>query len=238
MRDLPGKGDNWQDTANRTRRPRLRKRILFFLVFCGFAIAAPAQTFNRFNFNVGGGLGGALGDVGKFTGTSYHGVVGGGLNLTRNFGFKAEYMYFNLHFDDSVKQQQSLPDATGHLHSATLNLFLNFPLGPKGSVYAIGGAGWYQRAVATRSRTLPANALCEPAWKLWGIACTTGSPSVVDPAQILSSNTVSAGGYNFGGGITYRLTKPMRLYVEGRYHRANTSDGKTTVFPVTVGLRW
>ena len=217
----------------------MRKRILFLLAFYGLGIAASsAQSFNRFNFNVGGGFGGALGDVGEFTGTSYHGVAGGGVNLSRAFGFKAEYMYFNLGFKDSVKAGQSLPDATGNLQSATLNLFFSHSLQGRLAVYAIGGAGWYQRSVDTRSQFLAAGTVCQPAWRLWGIACTTGNPGVVSPAQTLSSNTVDGGGYNFGGGFTYRFSGHTKVYVEGRYHHANTSDFRTTVFPVTVGLRW
>jgi hypothetical protein len=216
----------------------LRKRILFLLAFCGLGIgAASAQTFNRFNFNVGGGYGGALGTVGKFTGASYNGVAGGGVNFNRAFGVKAEYMYFNLGFTNSAKAQ--VLDATGHLQSATLNLFFNHSLQGKLGVYAIGGAGWYQRSVDARSQFLAEGTQCQPAWQLWGIKCTNGTSGLVDPAQTLSSNTVSGGGYNFGGGFTYRISVThAKVYVEGRYHHANTKDGRTTVFPVTVGLRW
>jgi predicted porin len=214
----------------------LRKGILFLLCVCGLGIAAAsAQTFNRFNFNVGGGYGGALGDVGKFTDASYNGVAGGGVNFSRAIGIKAEYMYFNLAFKDSVKTDQSLPGATGRVQSATLNLFYNFPLQGKLGVYAIGGAGWYQRTVEADSQHLPQGAVFQPAWALWGI---TSSNGVTDSAQTLSSNTVDGRGYNFGGGFTYRLKKHTSLYVEGRYHHANTTDRRTTVFPVTVGLRW
>ncbi len=217
----------------------MRKRILLLLVFCGLSMAAaPAQSFNRLNFNVGGGFGGATGDVGKFTDKSYNGVAGGGLNFSRRFGVKAEYMYDNLSFKDSVKQGQSIPDASGHLQSATLNLVFNVPLQGKAGVYAIGGGGWYRRSVEARSQFLPAGTLCQPSWQLWGITCTASSPSVVSPAQTLSSNSVESGGYNFGGGFTYRLNHSTRLYLEGRYHHANTSDGHTSVFPVTFGLRW
>jgi hypothetical protein len=214
----------------------LRKGILFLLAICGLGIAAAsAQTFNRFNFNVGGGFGGALGDVGKFTGTSYNGVAGGGVNFSRAMGVKAEYMYFNLGFKDSVKANQSVLDATGHVQSATLNLFYNFPLQDKFAVYAIGGGGWYQRSVDARRELLVKGSVCQPAWALWGITCTNG---LLATDQTLSSNTVSGGGYNFGGGLTYRLNRQAKIYVEGRYHHANTSDKHTSVFPVTVGLRW
>lgn len=210
--------------------------MLFLLALCVLGIAAAsAQDFSRFNFNVGGGFGGALGDVGKFTDPSYNGVAGAGMNLSRAFGLKAEYMYFNLGFKDSVKTGQSLPDATGHVQSATLNLFFNHTLQDKWGVYAIGGAGWYQRTVDARSQVLVADTICAPAWKLWGIACTNG---LTETTQTLSSHTVSSGGYNVGGGLTYRFSGHAKVYVEGRYHHASTSDGSTSVFPVTVGLRW
>jgi len=214
---------------------------LFLLAFCGLGIgASSAQTFNRFNFNVGGGFGGALGDVGKFTGASYNGVAGGGLNFSRAIGVKAEYMYFNLGFNDSVKANQSLPDATGHVQSATLNLFYNHSLQGRLGVYAIGGGGWYQRSVDARSQLLPHGTVYEPAWELWGVTFNDGPAGRrVDVDQTLSSHSVNGGGYNFGGGFTYRLNMMQaKIYVEGRYHHANTSDKHTTVFPVTVGLRW
>jgi hypothetical protein len=212
---------------------------------CGLGItAASAQTeptsqgFNRFNFNVGGGFGGAFGDVGKLTGTSYNGVAGAGLNLSPSFGVKAEYMYFNLKFDDSVKANQGVPDATGHLQSATLNLVYTHSLGGKVGVYAIGGGGWYQRSVDARRQFLPEGTVCQPAYRLWEIICTTAGIQLVDPAQTLSSHSNDGGGYNFGGGFTYRITRKTKIYVEGRYHHSYTGPVHTNVFPVTVGLRW
>ena len=217
----------------------MSKGIVLLLSFCGLGIAAAsAQNLNRFNFNVGGGFGGAFGDVGKLTGTSYNGVAGAGWNLSRRWGVNAEYMYYTLNFKDSIKLNQGVPDASGRLQSATLNLFYQVPLQGKLGVYAIGGAGWYQRYVEAQSQFLPQGTVCQPAWQLWGIACTTGNPSVVNPAQTLSSHTVSGGGYNFGGGLTYRIGKRTRVYFEGRYHHANTPDRHTNVFPVTIGLRW
>lgn len=217
----------------------MRLRILFLLALSWLVVmTASAQTPSRFNFNVGGGFGGAFGNVGKFTGISYNAVAGGGINLSRSWGVKAEYMYFNLGFDDSVKAGQSLPEATGHLQSVTLNLLYSHSLGGKWGVFAIGGGGWYQRNVGARTQFLPQGALCQPAYQLWGITCTTGVFPLVDPAQILSSNTVNGGGYNAGGGLTYRLSRKTKLYVEGRYHHSYTSDDHTNVFPVTIGLRW
>jgi hypothetical protein len=214
----------------------LRNRKLLLVVLVGVTSTALAQ--GRFNFNVGGGFGGATGDVGKFTNPSYNGVAGGGVNFGKHFGLKAEYMFYNLSFKDSVKRDQDLINPSGRLQSGTLNAFLQFPLQGKVGVYAIFGGGWYQRSVDASSEFLPSGTICQPAWQLWGIVCTNGHGGVVDPAQTLRSNSDGGGGYNFGGGFTYRLNKRFKVYAEGRYHHANTDNGHTSVFPVTFGLRW
>jgi hypothetical protein len=58
--------------------------------------------------------------------------------------------------------------------------------------------------------------------------------------QTISSFSKDAGGFNYGGGITYRLNHlhHSKLYIEYRYHRAYQSDGQTIVSPITVELRW
>jgi outer membrane protein with beta-barrel domain len=219
----------------------LSRHILALFFVCGLWIAAAsAQTkFSRFNFDAGGGFGIGRGDVANFTSTSYNGVVGGGLNFSRKFGVNAEYLYYNLAFKSNVIQQQSLPGAKGHLQSVTLNGIYTLPLNNRWGFYGIGGFGWYQRSVSARSEVLTGGFTtpCQPAWIWWGITCVNG---FVSPTQTLSSRTLDAVGFNFGGGITYRLpwARHAKFYAEGRYHRAYHSDVKTIVFPVTVGLRW
>jgi hypothetical protein len=221
----------------------LSRHILSLFFLCGLWIAgASAQTnFSRFNIDAGGGFAIGRGDVANFTGTSYNGVVGGGLNLSRKFGVNAEYMYYNLAFKDNVINQQSLPGAKGHLQSVTLNGIYTYPLHNRWGVYGIGGFGWYQRSVSARSEVLSAGTACQPAWIWWGITCTNGHSGFVSPpGQTLSSRTLDAIGFDYGGGITYRLpfAHHAKLFAEGRYHRAYTSDVETIVFPVTFGLRW
>jgi opacity protein-like surface antigen len=218
----------------------LSNRILCLVALLGFSIAtASAQSnFKRFNFDVGGGLGIGKGDVGKFVGGSYFGEVGGGLNFSRMFGFNAEYMYYDLPLKASVIQNQFLlPGATGHIHSVTLNGILNAPLHGRLGAYGIGGIGWYQRSVWNRSETISEGAPCEPVYIWWDIKCVG---SVVSPTQTISSSSKYAGGFNVGGGMTYRLNHlhHAKVYIEARYHRAYHSDVQTTFMPVAVGLRW
>ena len=218
----------------------MSRRILFLLALCGLSIAASAQQdFNRFNFTAGGGLGFGRGAVANFTNRSYNGVVGGGVNFNRFFGVDAEYMYYNLAFRDTVVQQQGLPGAKGHLQSVSLNGIFNYKLQGRFGVYGIAGVGWYQRSVSARSQPLLTGTVCQPAWIWWDIQCTDGTPSVASHDQTLSSFSKGAGGFNYGGGLTYRLKQPgVKVFAELRYHRAYHSDVKTVVFPVTVGVRW
>ncbi len=234
----------------------MNHRVLSLLVFLAFTLltvsaqetpapappeAPVAPGFRRLNFNVGGGLGIGKGDVGRFVGASYNGVAGAGMNFSRMFGFNAEYMYYGLPFKDSVRQQQFGGQPTsGSVQSASLNGIVT-PLHGHLGVYGIFGVGFYVRNVSTTKTLLFAGAPCQPAWRWWDLTCTTGAGQpVLASDQTISSNTKDAGGFNVGGGFTYRLKymHHAKIYVEGRYHRAYTSDGQTTFIPVTVGLRW
>ena len=217
----------------------MRNRILFLLVFGGLIASASAQSdFNRFNFTVGGGLGIGRGEVASFVGNSYHGVAGGGVNFSRMFGVDAEYMYYNLGLRPSVSQSAHLNGVSGNMQSVSLNGIVNVPLHSKFGAYGIFGVGFYRRSVSATSQVLTPPQNCPPVWdRWWGIQCPNGNLQV---QQTLSSYSKDAGGFNVGGGVTYRLSRlyNTRLFIEGRYHRAYHSDGKTIVFPITVGLRW
>jgi hypothetical protein len=104
--------------------------------------------------------------------------------------------------------------------------------------YGIFGIGFYRRSVSANSQVLTPTQTCPQVWdRWWGIQCPNG---VLQVQQTLSSHSKDAGGFNFGGGVTYRLSHfyNTKLFIEGRYHRAYQSDGQTIVFPITVGLRW
>lgn len=226
----------------------MRNRALFFVVFFGLAVAsALAQTegkpdYPRYNFNVGGGLGIGRGAVGSFVGNSFTGSAGAGMNFSRLFGVNAEYMYYNLDLRPGVSNSQSVPNATGSLNSISLNGLVRVPyhVGRFGA-YGIFGVGFYRRSETTSPKQiLLPGAPCQPVWVWWDVNCTGFPPGIQNTAQTISDFSKIAGGFNYGGGITYRLNHwhDAKMYFEWRYHRAYQSDVQTIVWPVTVGLRW
>ncbi len=218
----------------------MRNRILFLLTFCGLIVSASAQSdFNRFNFTAGGGLGIGRHDVANYVGNSPFAVVGGGMNFSRMFGVDAEYMYYDLNFRPSVIQSQFLTHQSGRMQSISLDGIVTVPrhYGKLGA-YGIFGVGFYDRSVSIPSRTIGPGTGPHPAWRWWDLSVDIfGNPI---PGQTMSSNSKVAGGFNYGGGVTYRLNHlhNSKLYLEYRYHRAYHSDGQAIVVPITVGLRW
>lgn len=222
------------------RRSRLSHRILCLLVFCGLVASASAQSvFSRLTYSVGGGLGIGRDDVASYVGNSGNGVVGVGMKLDRWFGVDAEYMYYDLDFRRTVKQSQSLADQSGNMQSISLDGVVNVPRHLYNfGAYGIFGIGFYRREVSIPSRVLEAGTVYEPAWRWWDIDRDIFG-NVITP-QTMSSNSRVAGGFNYGGGITYPLNRlhNSKFFVEFRYHRAYQADGQTIVMPITLGLRW
>lgn len=225
--------------------------VLIVALFCGVVAGSGTaqetpRNFPRFNFNVGGGFGIGRGATGSLVGNSFQATAGGGLNYNKMFGFSGEYMYYNLAFRPNVAQTQSLNQASGSLNAFSLNAIVRPPVHlDRYSVYGIFGVGFYQRNTYSSTGLLQPGTLCQPAWVLWwDINCITepnGNRYVpASPPQSLGNFTKVAGGYNWGGGLTFRLQRwhDAKAYAEFRYHKAYFSDVESVVWPVTVGLRW
>ena len=163
------------------------------------------------------------------------------MNLNRMFGFNAEYMYYDLPIRTSVRNSQGLGDTSGSLNAISLDGIVRPPIHwGRWGAYGIFGVGFYRRSMTSSTGPLPAGATCQPAWIWWDIQCSNSNPPGALPGQTLGSFSKIAGGYNYGGGLTYRLHHfhDAKLYVEYRHHKAYQSDVETTVWPIAVGLRW
>lgn len=217
----------------------LQRWIVFLLGFNVLLATAWAQKdFNRFTYDAGIGVGIGKHDVASFVGNSFEGTAGFGMNLNRLFGVDAEYMFNDLNFRPSVKKEPGLADQSGHMQSISLDGIVNVPrhIG-KVSLYGIFGVGFYDRTVSVPRQFLGPSTFYQPAYLWWDPTFDIFGNLL---PQYISTKSKVAGGFNYGGGINYRLNQlhNAKLFVEWRYHRAYQSDGQTIVMPVTVGLRW
>jgi len=196
----------------------------------------PAEELHRTNFNIGGGVGIPIGDTSNVAGVSGNFVVGGGLNLSRAFGFNGEFMWHGLPPTNDVKRQVGITDASANLYSVTANVIGRFGAHRRVGGYVIGGGGWYHRNWSITAPTVVPGTVCGPGFGWYGVTCVNG---LVPADVVLADGSVNGGGWNIGGGITFGHEGPgPKIYTEVRYHHAYFSNFDTEVLPVTIGVRW
>ena len=207
----------------------LRTTLVLFLLL----VPAGAQSFN---FAVGGGPGFPLGTTAELVHSSYDFVVGGGPNLRPHVKMDVEFMFHGIPVHQAIIQQVGVSDIKGRLYSLSGNVMVGTSAGGTKGAYLIGGGGWYRRTLEATQTVLQKGTVCAPFWEWWNVQCVNG----IYPTDVtVGSRTVSAPGFNVGGGLTFGLGESRAaLYVEVRYHRAFTRSTDTDVLPLTFGIRF
>jgi Outer membrane protein beta-barrel domain len=196
----------------------------------GVTCAAHAQE-QKWNFNVGGGIGFPHGELSDFVNDGANFVVGGGYNLNRYLSTNGEFMWHDLPINSATKEALQTPGASARQYALTVDPMFRISLGRRLGAYAIGGVGWYHRSGETTTPGLAV--VCDPYWSWW-YGCTIGEVQI-----ITGSTSADAFGENFGGGLTYRLGESgIKFYTEVRYHHAEYHKVSTDIIPLTFGVRW
>lgn len=200
-----------------------------------FLLALPACA-QSFNFNIGGGPGFPLGTTADFVHNSYDFVVGGGPNLRSHVKMNVEFMFHGIPVHEDIIKQVGVSNIKGRLYALNGNLMIGTSAGGTRGAYLIGGGGWYRRTLEAKQTVLQRGTVCVPFWEWWNMQCVDG----IFPTDVtVGSRTVSAPGFNVGGGLTVGLGESrMNLFVEVRYHRAFTRSVDTVVLPLTFGVRF
>lgn len=209
------------------------RRITTLLSLFSFSVAAVcAQDFLRWNANIGAGPTFGLSDSKDRLNTGFNITGGGGINFNRYFGLTGDFIFNDLGLSDRSLQAAGAPGGFAHLLGFSVNPVFRIAQERKVGGYLIGGYGIFKRTVnLTRPEVVPVF-ICDP----WTFFCYEGS-AVAD--VIYRSNSTWKGGWNIGGGVTYRLGDGnAKLYAEVRYYEVLTSPVKTTVLPLTFGIRW
>jgi hypothetical protein len=207
--------------------------LLRTLLVCSWLVQ-PAIA-QRFNFNIGGGLGFPVGQTSNLANKSYNFVAGAGPNLRTHVKLVGEFMFHGLPVQKGVVSELGIPSAKGRLYSFTGNIMVGTG-GEKKAVYLIGGGGWYRRTLSVQQTVYQAGRVCTPVVVWWNLQCVNG---IFPTAVTIGSRSSDAGGFNIGGGLTFAMgSLGANLYAEVRYHRALTANVDTTVLPLTFGVRW
>ena len=204
---------------------------LFFLCFLSFN-SLIAQDSHKWNANVGGGVSFPIGDAGDRANTGYNFTAGGGLNISKQFGVEIDYIFNGFNLSDKALQGAGAPNGYAHMWGFSANPVFRFEGNGKLGGYVLGGYGVFTRTVnLTRPGVVP-GVICDP----WTFICYTG-PVYAD--IIYRSNSTTKGGWDVGGGVTYRLGESSaKFFAEIRYYSVLTRDVKGTFLPLSFGIRW
>lgn len=191
-----------------------------------------AQTGSKWNANVGGGVSFGTGDAGDRVDTGWNFSAGGGINFGSHLGLEVDYLFNGADLSNKALQAAGAPGGYAHMWGFSANPIYKFAPGRKIGAYILGGYGVFTRTInLTRPGFVP-GVICDP----WTFICYSG-PVYAD--LIYRSNSTTKGGWDIGGGITYRLGEGRtEFFTEVRYYDVLTQDVRTTLLPLTFGFRW
>jgi hypothetical protein len=196
----------------------------------------------KFNTNLGWPVSAPLNPTAQFAGAGTGVIYEAGYNFTRRHAVLGEFMWDWLNPGAGaltpIRVALKLHDISGHSNLYALTANYRFELrGRALGIYFIAGGGWYVRKSSLTRVVVTGNTVtCTPVWLWWGATCTSG---VVTANQTLISSSPGALGGNAGIGFTARVgDAPYRIYVETRYHYANTETINTQLIATTVGIRY
>jgi opacity protein-like surface antigen len=206
---------------------------VLFLFALLFAAPAAAQNFNRFTFNIGGGFTQPVRNSEGRVDKGFNVAAGAGVNLTPHLGIIGEFGFNNLDLTRTALLAAGVPAGSTRIYSVTANPILRFNPRGRFDAYLTGGGGFYRRTVEFTEPTVATVTVFDPFWGAF-------FPAAVPADRVLGSFTQNKGGWNIGGGVSFRVSgdSNTKIFAEAKYHHILTDPVATTILPVTFGLRW
>ncbi len=196
---------------------------------------AKAHPYNKWTFNAGGGASLTNGNTQNFVrGGGGIGAIGVARNANSYLGLRLDFQFDNLPLRTSALQAAQATSANDHAYTLMLDPIINIPVTKNWGGYVLGGGTFLHRSgKLDNSSAIPGSA-CNNFFLWWG-HCFNNSLPINGNFAHASQNEL---GYNFGGGITRKLTPKFELYAEFRYVHGKHNGITTDFRPITVGLRW
>jgi opacity protein-like surface antigen len=212
-------------------------RTIRRLPVCGAAVlllagTCFAQSLNKIALTAGGGFTEPVVHSDSRFDPGFHFGFGAGYKLHPRLTLMGEFGFYHLGVSSRILNNVGAPDGSGRIYSVTANPVVH--LNPRGRFdpYLIGGGGYYRRTVEFTEPAVKTVTAFDP---FFGFVPVNVATNVV-----LGSFTQNSGGLNIGGGFSMRLRGESNtsFFAETRYHYLFTNPVRTTVLPVTFGIRW
>lgn len=190
-------------------------RIASF-VFIGAMLLAltptvgSAQDDKRVHVNLGGGPTFAGGDLGNAFATGWGPAIGVTIDApSKKVGFQFEYAYRYFNVSDTLPIGATKFSANHQTQQLDFNLVANLTH-PDSAVrgYVIVGPGAYYRKVEI-TEYIGTGVVCNP----WYYVCGTYPVSAV-----VGSRGGWDFGFNFGGGVGFKVGEASEFFIESRFH--------------------
>lgn len=221
-----------QAAGRRALAPALAALVALLIAICiAPGARAQDQPRHRWTGNFGGGYSPLLGDLHNDLNNGGHVSFGAGANLTNRLSLGAEVMYNAFGVSHRVLTEASVPAADAHLWVFTLEPRVDFAPERRMSAYIVGGVGYYRRVLEFTQPTVAPVTIFDPFFGFFNV--------LVPANQVLGTIIRGGVGGNAGFGIEWRLgDMGAKLFLESRFHYADTGNVPTRIIPITVGIRF
>ncbi len=205
----------------------MKRVILIAVLTCGSLTAQDRW----WSFNIGGGPTFTTGDTSNRINTGYNFKAGAGYNFTNQIGIDIDYTFQGADLSNTSLAAAGAPGGFAHIWGFSADPIYRIGSERKLGGYVSAGYGVFVRTInLTRPGLVPAT-ICDP----WTLICYSGA-AVAN--VIYRSNSTTKGGWNIGAGVTFRLTENAKFFTEIRYYDVLTSNVRTSLLPLTFGVRW
>jgi len=205
------------------------RNSVYALLGAAFLALSPsvASAQRPIHVNLGGGPTWNLGDLGKHFGMGWGPAIGVTYDINPKIGVQFEYAYRFFDIKDDAPFFGATRFSANHTtHQLDFNLVATVTQ-PDSPVrgYIIAGPGMYHRAVDI-TEYVGTGVICDPYYYICGsypVSAVIGSRSSWDF------------GFNFGGGVGFKIGDEAEFYVESRYHYVSGPEIKSNVVTGTQG---
>jgi len=165
--------------------------------------------------------------------TGFNLTGGVGVKLTPYVSLLGEFSFNRMGVTDAALAALSVPNGSARMYSLTASPMIHFNPSGRADPYVIAGGGFFRRTVEFTEPTVAVVGAFDPFYGVF-------FPVAVPANTVLGSFSQNKAAISGGGGISVRVREDYnaKIFAEGRYVYAFTTPTRTSLIPITIGVRW